>query len=83
MSSEAFGNSFFPKTIRDWNQLSHWNLTSGEIFTFFLFFFFFQVINRIHTWMYKVLRKLCPVSGNTAAFNFSWSQISMRLMWAC
>jgi hypothetical protein len=29
MSSEAFGNSFFPKTIRDWNQLPA-NTTSAN-----------------------------------------------------
>jgi hypothetical protein len=34
----------------------------------YLFFFFFQFRNRIHTWMYKVRRKLCTVSGNTAVF---------------
>jgi hypothetical protein len=60
-SSETFGNSFFPKTIRDWNQLPanttpantvegfFITTTSTQKKTYHVLFFFFQFRNRIHT----------------------------------
>jgi hypothetical protein len=52
------------KKMTDWLFLIYFSQTVPYSTNFS----FFKFRNRIHTWMYKVPRKLCTVSGNTAVF---------------